>query len=1142
MALELKSESQIQSQMLALLISELGLTDINAGSVIDVLTQAAAQEDFALYYQLLQVSKLTDINNLRGDDLDTKGLEFGLTRIEAQKATGFIRIEREAGFVKYETQVFAGSTLPQIGDTTLNVLDASNFTPSGSVVIGRGTSNEEEVSYNSITTNGSVYTLNLDNGLVNAHASTEKVILVQGSDVVLNAGTLVRVPSTGTSPEILFELVQDVTLFSGEDLVDNVLVIARETGSASNIPIGAINGTDSFVNPPFAGARAYNFAKFTNGSDEESDDDFRDRIKTAGDDLTRGVQSAILNAIIGLTDPETGDRVVSANLELPVDECGTVKVFIDNGLGFVPTFKCVGNEELRRSANAGEKRFQLANFPVTRPTVVSTVDTPVSLVSADDLFLRVDNSNIEQFQFLTSDFVDPTLVTAQEVITAINDRSALVEASIFEDTRISLQPKDQAANSIQVIGGGANNRLQFPSSVVETLNLYVDGDKLEFGGATSFRDSIATFPLSLAPNGNFNMQVQVDGKTTRQIATLNTTNGTDVVDASAITVEEIVAVIQRDMVGVNASIIDGKIRIESAKGASSEASILTEPAPFPDFGSAVFGIGGGALGSGQGYKLNKSLGLIELVTPLEVGQSLTVGTDNTRATLRSSIADNYVIGSGESIDIQINGLSEVSINFGGTFASGGTAQQVVDFINNTITLSGVINTRNVFARVKVLNGESFIELVCKSYLSSTASNNDNIRVANTQGAIDLGFDVTAIEFAQDPNTAFLISERVITDPEQYFFRPFDTLVVVADQDIVNKTYNIPFYIASTATAGSQTSLTDLTINDKITETGLLNGYDVIAMSGANSVNGVIQQIIGVSGATKDIVVDSFPTNLMVGDILRIENLDAQRANGYYVIEAITGSQIRVTIENGLNGGGLSGTATFLQKRSVTGYNQVNGLLTFGAFDAPLVSGDEYQLIPRSTSSIVEFMHDQKVTSVTNDIDVALVNNTNAIQLSSKISGVEGAVEVTGGNANRSLEFDTELSVGSVGYCYNDGLVDLVHRTIYGDDSDLISFPGFGAAGVNFEILSALVNSLTMSVVITLSEGFSVAQFESEIKSIVTGHINALGVGEDVILEQIRAKIVVLNGIIDVVITNPTENIEIASNEVPRITADNVTIG
>ena len=53
MALVLRSQRQIQTDILNAIISRLGLTDVNPGSVLDLLTQAVSQEDFNQYVQFL---------------------------------------------------------------------------------------------------------------------------------------------------------------------------------------------------------------------------------------------------------------------------------------------------------------------------------------------------------------------------------------------------------------------------------------------------------------------------------------------------------------------------------------------------------------------------------------------------------------------------------------------------------------------------------------------------------------------------------------------------------------------------------------------------------------------------------------------------------------------------------------------------------------------------------------------------------------------------------------------------------------------------------------------------------------------------------------------------------------------------------
>ena len=127
----------------------------------------------------------------------------------------------------------------------------------------------------------------------------------------------------------------------------------------------------------------------------------------------------------------------------------------------------------------------------------------------------------------------------------------------------------------------------------------------------------------------------------------------------------------------------------------------------------------------------------------------------------------------------------------------------------------------------------------------------------------------------------------------------------------------------------------------------------------------------------------------------------------------------------------------------------------------------------------------------------------------------------------------------------------MHRTVYGDDTDLITFPGVGAAGVNFQILAPTVTEIILELDITLQEGVSIAAVENEVNTAITGYVNGLGVGEDVIVEELRARTIRINGITDVTIvrlvggdtsTNIIANIAIADNEIARIKVSDITIG
>jgi len=102
--------------------------------------------------------------------------------------------------------------------------------------------------------------------------------------------------------------------------------------------------------------------------------------------------------------------------------------------------------------------------------------------------------------------------------------------------------------------------------------------------------------------------------------------------------------------------------------------------------------------------------------------------------------------------------------------------------------------------------------------------------------------------------------------------------------------------------------------------------------------------------------------------------------------------------------------------------------------------------------------------------------------------------------------------------------------------------GIGAAGVQFQILAPTVTDISVSVNLTLREGVSIAGVENEVISAISGYVNSLGVGEDIIIERIRSAVINIKGISDVVLTSPTANISIADNELGRVKTNNILVG
>lgn len=1137
MALTLKSERQIQAEILARLISQLGLNDINPGSVIDVLTQAVAQQDFALYYQIAQVSRLVDIDSLSGSDLDNKAFEYGLERYQPVKATSTITIYRPSDFVKVSTTFYAGSPTPLSGDTQIDVNDASNalIGSSGILILGRGTNNEEEVAYSaSPTDNVNYWRFILDNPLTKDHAVEETVILKQGNDEVILAGTIVVVPPTGVSSEIRFQTENDVVLLAGEDKLEGVEIKAVEAGSGSNVSVGAIDGESAFPSPPFAGARARNTQKITTGKDLETDDELRDRIKNYIQGITRAVKQAIMNAIVGLVDPETAKRVVSASIVLPIEVAGDVKVYIDDGTGFEPSFSSRGFETVLAQSTGGEQRLQVDRFPVAKAQLESNSSEPYNMSSgALPLIFEVGNIS-ETVTFNPADFRFPEIATAEEIVTVINDRSTLIEARTSQIGKyVLITAKADVNEDIQVTGGSANDQLNFPLDRKSTISLYVDDVKKSKDGTTATLDSRNSSPYNLDAIGPFphDLDIIVDGKSANpQTATINLS---DVINPAAVTVAEIVAVLNRDLAGVLASGIENntKVRLVSLTKLSSSSKLQITGGSMNNSLNGLNFVSTEIVGTDADYTFNRELGIIQLNTALVANQNVTLGSQYTRAKFIAGNSELYAPANGETLVINIDNGVDQTITFDGTFGAGKTAQETADFIN-TYLEGGT-------ASVRTIGGLNYLQIATNTY---DISGSIQIKSTSTANA-SFSFTEDTVAESTPPNKAYLVS----SNSGPYDFAENDSLVVVLNNDIVNSTYAILMnYADAVSQVGSTTVFRVAGLTSIFPTSGLLIDYYIAFTNGLNTGSSIVTEVSLQGGGVARYTFDPVPGNMAIfdpGDLFKIEDLADSENNGYFVVLAVGADYVDVSNADAVAVTGEAGTGTLSQRRQITSYNNLNGQVTVSsAFDSAPQVADDLIVIPSTVDNIVKYINNTKISSLSLKAVIEGVDSNSKIQISSKLEGSDGYVQVTGGAANEQLQFITTLYRGLAAYAYWTGLLALVHKTIYGDDSDLSSYPGYGAAGITFRVLAPTVRQVTVTLRVTLSEGVTISSLENDIKSAVTGYINTLGVGQDVIVERIRAEVIAIPGITDVVVTDPSANIAIADNEKAAIADPDVLIG
>jgi uncharacterized phage protein gp47/JayE len=143
-----------------------------------------------------------------------------------------------------------------------------------------------------------------------------------------------------------------------------------------------------------------------------------------------------------------------------------------------------------------------------------------------------------------------------------------------------------------------------------------------------------------------------------------------------------------------------------------------------------------------------------------------------------------------------------------------------------------------------------------------------------------------------------------------------------------------------------------------------------------------------------------------------------------------------------------------------------------------------------------------------------------------------------------LGFPLGSTTGVDGYLYYTGLMRTVQRIIDGYEPDAVAYPGQRAVGSSIEVLPPLIQQVSMSLKITTRDGVNLTDITNEIKSTVINYVSSLGVGEDVILSEVIARVKNIIGIEAITFTTPSptqERIAVADDEKAFITPELISL-
>lgn len=673
-----QSYEQLLSDMLSAYAAKLGISDFNVGSINTSFFEVVALSTARASGDVFQILRDFSVDRATGEALKRLAKEYRITPISAKPTTGNISVI-DSSFVKINTKIYAGATPPNIGSTLIKVSDASNFTATGSIYIGRGTPNVEGPLPYLVAPfqSGSFWIITLSSPTTKFHNLGESVILAQGGNRIVPANTIALSLGVGSSADIQYSVVTSAIILDGETEVDNVPVTALLPGASGNVPAGAVK---SFAAAPFAGATVTNPLPFTSGSDNETDDKLRVRIKRFLASQGLGTATAVKSALIGATPSDENATIVSDSLVINTD--GSATVYLDDGTGYEAKSAGVGLESIVDSALGGEAFFQLQTggrqAPVAKAFLQTNFSAPFDLINGDALAVVVGGVTY-QHVFTTLDFISPGGATAFEVTASINADTTLG----FEATTagggiyVVIRAKAEAHDDIHITdpilpiltptttGRDAAVQLGFSSNIVETLRLYKNDIPLTKDGTTA---SVFTQPQQLwsptIQNGD-TLILSVDGTADITYTILDT----DFIDTGLYTsvaptnsLASWVEVFNTKLTGVTATIVGEKIELTSNLGANDRANVTIN-------GSSTLVTKGmfgssqalSSIGKASDFTLDRNTAQFELVVPLVEKDKLSAGSADTEASLKSAqiVTGSIVFSADAHLWLAIDTSSEI---------------------------------------------------------------------------------------------------------------------------------------------------------------------------------------------------------------------------------------------------------------------------------------------------------------------------------------------------------------------------------------------------------------------------------------------------------------------------------------------------
>jgi hypothetical protein len=491
------------------------LDDISPNSSLSILLDALSGVMFQNQLLVLKILESTSLESISGIDLDRKAASLGLPntvggvgRRPSSPSSG--RVTVFSSFTKLSSRLYAGKPAPFGGSSTIYVENAAAWPNSGSIYIGRGTASSLEgpipFTRPVDSDKGTYWQIELGGVLTKNHALNETVIVAQGGDRSVNAGTVVSTTANSNSPAIQFTTDFDLLIPDGEDSGE-VTVTAGAFGDQSNALSGSVN---TFISLPFSGAGVKNTTSFANGRSTETDEELRQRIRDYPATLARGTKNAIIAALLGLRDPVSGKAIASVVVIEPTTVGEPSRVYINDGSLLEPTFGGQSYEQLLSSASGQEIFFRTAQSPITPCTAVGARVAPFSLIEGETLIITIDGIT-EIYTVRAENYQNLASVSPFEIIRDFNDQANICAfRTIDGGASVAIFDLSGTAEIMTVAPGDLQKKLGLTTAEIRPIYLYKSSKLLSFKGKTA-KLTTSQYPWSLTAAELANVQIVVDG-------------------------------------------------------------------------------------------------------------------------------------------------------------------------------------------------------------------------------------------------------------------------------------------------------------------------------------------------------------------------------------------------------------------------------------------------------------------------------------------------------------------------------------------------------------------------------------------------------------------------------------------------------